>query len=91
MLFEKKNGENLKSYIQDPRSILNNIVDSIERNKKLLDLFRQLVYGKMFFHDTRIIHCDIKHLNFMIEDNKPQQELKAYVIELGSKISSGGL
>jgi serine/threonine protein kinase len=50
-----------------------------------------LVSGLKHIHDAGIIHCDIKHLNFMIEENNLSKELKAYVIDLGSGIAAGGL
>jgi serine/threonine protein kinase len=56
-----------------------------EKNKILLNLFKQIVSGVKQIHKVGIIHSDIKHLNIMIEEKDPNQFV-AYIIDLGSAI-----
>ncbi len=88
-MFDRVNGVSLKDFILDKSGQLK-AMTLRQRRSIYLSLFKQIVEGIQFIHKFGIIHCDIKHLNIVVEeilDNKTgQKSFKAYVIDLGSGV-----
>ncbi len=69
LLYQKIDGKNLKDFIKD--SLVSYQKKNTSEIKKIFKgIFQQAVQGINHLHKAGIIHSDIKHQNFMIEEDK---------------------